>query len=123
SENIDIANARLEFENQCVANVTASRISQKRERKMRIFQKDAYLSADLQEKVLAVNRKGETDNDAGFKDISHEELRFEDNDALNLEVIDFLNSIKDSSRPKVDGTDGKRALETAIKITQLINDG
>lgn len=62
SETIDIANARIEFENHCVANVTASRISRKRERKLRIFQKNAYLSADFQEKILAVNRKGKTDN-------------------------------------------------------------
>jgi predicted dehydrogenase len=122
SDNIDIANARIEFENHSVANVTASRISRKRERKMRIFQKDAYLSADLQEKIIAVNRKGETDNEAGFKDITHEELRFEDNDALNLEIIDFLESISDGRRPLVNGIDGKRALETAIAITTQINE-
>ena len=120
SETIDIANARIEFENHCVANVTASRISRKRERKLRIFQKNAYLSADFQEKILAVNRKGKTDNDEGFKDIIHQELRFEDNDALNLEVLDFINAIKNASRPTVNGEDGRRALETAIAITGQI---
>lgn len=120
SKNIDIANARIEFDNDCVANVTASRISRKRERKLRIFQKDAYLAADFQEKVLAVNRKGETDNPEGYKDITHEELRFEDNDALNLEVLDFLGAISERRRPIVDGEDGKRALQTAIAITRLI---
>ena len=120
SETIDIANARIEFENHCVANVTASRISRKRERKLRIFQKNAYLSADFQEKILAVNRKGKTDNEEGFKDITHQELRFEDNDALNLEVLDFINAIKSASRPTVNGEDGRRALETAIAITGQI---
>ena len=120
SETVDIANARIEFENHCVANVTASRISRKRERKLRIFQKNAYLSADFQEKILAVNRKGETDNDAGFKDITHEEFHFEDNDALNLEVLDFIRAIKSASRPTVSGEDGRRALETAIAITGQI---
>ncbi len=120
SDNIDIANARLEFANHCVANVTASRISRKRERKLRIFQQDAYLSADLQHKILAVNRKGETDNAAGFADITHEEFTFEDNDALNLEVLDFINAIQTGSRPAVTGEDGKRALETAIAITRQI---
>jgi predicted dehydrogenase len=110
SETIDIANARIEFANHCVANVTASRISRKRERKLRIFQKDAYLSADFQEKIIAVNRKGETDNAAGFKD----------NDALNLEVLDFIRAIKSGERPLVNGEDGKRALETAIAITTQI---
>ncbi len=120
SETIDIANARIEFENHCVANVTASRISRKRERKLRIFQKDAYLSADFQERLLAVNRKGETDNAEGFRDITHEELRFQDNDALKLEILDFIKAIKTGTRPTVSGEDGKRALETAIAITTQI---
>ena len=122
SNTIDIANARIEFENDCVANVTASRISRKLERKLRIFQKNTYLSADLQDKLLAVNCKSETDNDAGYRDIVHQELHFEDNDALNLEVLDFINAIKTGVRPKVDGEDGKRALETAIAITTQIKE-
>ena len=122
SDTIDIANARIEFANRCVANVTASRISRKRERKLRIFQKDAYLSADLQDKLLAVNRKGETDNAEGYKDITHEEFEFEDNDALNLEVLDFVNAIKTGSRPQVNGEDGRRALQTAIAITSQIRE-
>ncbi len=120
SDNIDIANARIEFDNNCVANVTASRISRKRERKLRIFQKEAYLAADFQEKILAVNRKGETNNPEGYKDITYEELRFEDNDALNLEVLDFIDAIQQGRRPVVNGEDGRRALDTAIAITQLI---
>ncbi len=120
SDTIDIANARIEFENHCVANVTASRISRKRERKLRIFQKDAYLSADFQDKILAINRKGETDNAEGFKDITHEELAFGDNDALNLEVLDFINAINSGKRPLVNGEDGRRALQTAIAITTQI---
>ena len=122
SDTIDIANARIEFENGCVANVTASRISRKRERKLRIFQKNAYLSADFQEKIVALNRKGVTNNPEGYKDINHEELRFEDNDALNLEVLDFVGAINANRRPLVSGEDGRRALETAIAITQQIMD-
>ena len=122
SDTIDIANARLEFANRCVANVTASRISRKRERKLRIFQKDAYLSADLQDKLLAVNRKGETDNAEGYRNITHEEFKFDDNDALNLEVLDFVNAIRTGDRPLVNGEDGKRALQTAIAITTQIRD-
>jgi predicted dehydrogenase len=122
SDTIDIANARIEFENHCVANVTASRISRKRERKLRIFQKNTYLSADLQDKLLAVNCKSETDNEEGYRDIRHEEHHFEDNDALNLEVLDFIDAIKTGGRPKVDGEDGKRALETAIAITTQIKE-
>ncbi len=120
SNSIDIANARIEFANHCVANVTASRISRKRERKLRIFQKDAYLSADLQNKILAVNKKADIGNVEEFPNISHEETGFEDNDALNLEVLDFINAIKTGTRPLVNGEDGKRALETAIAITSQI---
>ncbi len=120
SDTIDIANARIEFENNCVANVTANRISQKRERKLRIFHKDAYLSADFQNKIVAINRKGETDNEAGFKNVEHHERTFEDNDALNLEVLDFVNAVKTGGKPQVGGEAGKRALETAIEITSLI---
>ena len=122
SNTIDIANARIEFENGCVANVTASRISRKRERKLRIFQKDAYMSADFQEKIIALNVKGETDNPEGYKDISYKELNFEDNDALNLEVLDFIDAIANDRRPLVNGEDGRRALETAIAITAQIGD-
>ncbi len=120
TETIDIANARIEFAGGCVANVTASRISRKRERKLRVFEKDAYLAADLQEKILAVNRKGETDNVEGYKDITHEEFGFDDNDALNLEVLDFVRAIRTGERPLVSGEDGRRALATAIDITSQI---
>jgi len=122
SDNIDIANTRIEFENNCVANVTASRISRKRERKLRIFQREAYLSADFQEKIVAVARKGITNNPEGFKDVDYEEFHFEDNDALNLEVLDFIDAIQQRRRPLVNGEDGRRALETAISITQQIKD-
>ncbi len=122
TDTVDIANARLEFDNHCVANVTASRISQKLERKLRIFQKDAYLSADLQNRVLAVNRKS-PGAPAGDPDgIQHEEFTFDDNDALNLEVLDFIKAIRSGKPPAVSGSDGKRALQTAIDITSQIKE-
>ncbi len=123
SDEIDIANARLEFASGCVANVTASRISRKRERKLRVFQKDAYISADFQEKILAINRKGDQQTDNGFHEITHSEKTYQDTDALNLEILDFIHSIKTGAKPKVSGEDGKRALETAIQISSLIHSG
>ena len=120
SDTIDIANARIEFENHCVANITASRISRKREQKLRIFQNNTYISADLQHKILSISRKGKTDNEDGFKGITHEERKYDDNDALNLEILDFITAIKTGRRPKVTGEDGKRALEAAIAITAQI---
>lgn len=120
SDEIDIANARIEFDSGCVANVTASRISRKRERKLRIFQKDAYISADFQEKILAVNRKGDVKTENGFHDITHNEKTYQDTDALNLEVLDFIRAINTGTAPKVTGEDGKRALQAATEITRLI---
>jgi len=120
SDEIDIANARLEFDNGCVANVTASRISRKRERRLRIFQKDTYLSADFQDRILAINRKGGDTDEHGFPGITHEQREYENSDALNLEILDFIRAIRSGQPPKVTGEDGKRALETATRITQLI---
>ena len=121
SDEIDIANARLEFEDGCVANVTASRISRKRERRLRIFQKDAYISADFQDRILAINRKGEETDEHGYPGITHRQREYENSDALNLEVLDFIHAIRSGEPPKVTGEDGRRALETAIRITQLIH--
>jgi predicted dehydrogenase len=120
SDEIDIANARLEFEDGCVANVTASRISRKRERRLRIFQKDAYISADFQDRILAINRKGDETDEHGFPGITHQERQYDNTDALNLEVLDFIRAIRSGEPPKVTGEDGKRALQTATRITQLI---
>ncbi len=120
SDEIDIANARLEFEDGCIANVTASRISRKRERKLRIFQKDAYISADFQDRILAINRKGEETDEDGYPGITHRQHEYENSDALNLEILDFIDAIRSGRPPKVTGADGKRALETATRITQLI---
>ena len=120
SDEIDIANARIEFESGCVANVTASRISRKQERKLRIFQKDAYISADFQEKILAIYHKGSEQTETGFRDINHSEKTYADSDALNLEVLDFIHAIQTGGQPKVTGEDGKRALTTAIEISRLI---
>jgi predicted dehydrogenase len=122
SGEIDIVNARLRFEGGCVANTTASRISLKQERKIRIFQDDAYLSIDMQQKVLSVIRKKE----AGVAvespaQVSIEEESFDQGDALREEIAAFLHAVRTGSEPVVTGEDGLRALETAIRITELVN--
>jgi len=120
SGDIDIANARIRFEGGCVANVTASRISLKQERKIRIFQDDAYLSVDLQQKLLTVVRKkADAPTDAPAQ-VSIDEQGFEQGDALREEIEAFLGSIRSGIRPVVSGEDGLRALETAIRIVELV---
>ncbi|MEJ2059523.1 MAG: Gfo/Idh/MocA family oxidoreductase [Gammaproteobacteria bacterium] len=120
SSDIDIANARLEFANGCVANVTASRISMKMERKMRLFQRDAYIAIDFQNKGLTIHRKGEGEMFPGVPEIKSEETFYEESDALNSEILAFLNAIRTGTPPPVSGEDGKRALETAMRITDLL---
>jgi len=118
SQDIDVANARLQFENGCVANVTASRVSMKSERMMRIFQPDAYLTIDFQNKKLGVHRKGEGEMFPGIAEIDSTEREFEQGDALLAETAAFLNSITAGVPPVVSGEDGLRALETAYEITR-----
>ena len=121
SNEIDIANARLEFNNGAVANVTASRAGMKSERKMRLFQHDAYISIDFQNKKLGIHRKGDGELYPGVSNISSEEQVFDQGDALNAEIESFLSCIKSGSRPKVSGEDGLQALHTAIEISKLLS--
>ena len=120
SDAIDIVNARLEFESGCVANVTASRISLKTERKMRVFQPDAYLSVDFQERVLSVRRKGTAEMFPGVPSIDSSEQRYDRDDALLTEIRHFLSTVRSGGTPLVSGEDGRRALKTAIEISELI---
>ena len=121
SSSIDIANARITFENHCVANVTASRISFKTERKTRIFQANTYISIDYQEKQFAVFRKGEGEMFPGIPDITRHQSVFEKGDALLEEIKAFVQCIRDDTPPLVTGEEGCAALATAAEITALID--
>jgi predicted dehydrogenase len=116
----DIANARLQFENGCVANVTASRISMKSERRMRIFQQDAYITVDFQNRKIAVLRKGEGEMFPGVPNVKIEEQSFDQADALKSEIEAFLDAIATGKPPVVSGEDGRQALETALKINKKL---
>ena len=118
---IDIANARLEFANGCVANVTANRISQVTERKCRIFQHDSSITLDLARKTMRLTRKGDKEMYPGIPEIIHESSRFAKGDALKDQIEDFLQCIITNTPPLVSGEDGRQALETAIKITDMIH--
>jgi predicted dehydrogenase len=120
SGEIDIVNARIRFAGGCVANTTASRVSLKQERKVRIFQDDAYLSIDMQQKILTVIRKKDAAPVESPAQVSIEEDTFDQGDALRDEIAAFLNAIRTGTQPVVTGEDGLRALETAIKITELV---
>lgn len=114
SEKVDIANVRLAFPNGCIANLTASRVSTERVRKLRLFQPSQYVSLDY-EKQAAVSFKVAPD-----KQISCESLCVEKAEPLRLEVEDFLDCVQTRRRPRVAGEDGLRALETALDILARI---
>jgi len=123
SAGLDIANARIRYANGCVANTTASRVSMKMERKLRLFQDDAYISIDLQQKVLTIVRKPPAGTDVPKGQVLIEERTYDQGDALLLEIEAFLHSIRTGTPPVVSGEDGLRALETATRITQMVQDG
>jgi predicted dehydrogenase len=123
TDEIDIANARIRFANGCVADVTASRISLKAERKLRVFQADAYLSIDLQQKLLSIVRKPASFGEGSLPKVDLEERSFEQGDALQDEIRSFVAAVRSGARPVVSGEDGLRALETATRIADLVSRG
>lgn len=122
TQGTDIANARLTFKNGCVANVTASRISMKMERKMRLFRPSSYIAVDFQNRILSKYQTGTKEMFAGIPEIISEESTFDSADALLEEIKHFVNCIHTGDNPLVSGVAGRRALATAIQITQLLGD-
>lgn len=120
TNDIDIANARLTFQGGCVANVTASRISTRVERKMRLFLSNAYVSVDFQSRILSRHNKGEKEMFPGVPEIITEESVFESGDALLEEIRHFVECIETGKPPLVPGEAGRRALQTAIEIGRLL---
>lgn len=114
----DIANARLEFENGCVANLTASRVSEKHLRKIRVFQHDHYISIDFFGHKIAYHSTCEEKSSNQALPICTEEQSFQDADALMVEIQAFIRSIKEGVPPVVSGHDGKHALEVALEIAR-----
>ncbi len=120
SNEIDIANARLRFANGCVANATASRVSLKTERRLRLFQDDAYVSVDLHQKVLTVIRKVAGMGADGMPRVDIEEQSYDQGDALKAEIEAFLDAAASGRPPPVSGEDGLKALRTAVTIAEQV---
>ncbi|HEX6828629.1 MAG TPA: Gfo/Idh/MocA family oxidoreductase [Burkholderiales bacterium] len=116
TDEVDIAHARIEFVNGCVANVTASRVSQSAMRKIRVFQPESYLSIDYHTRKVAVVRR--LGMDGGQPRLAMEEREFPQADALLEEVRAFLDAVRRRAAPPVTGEDGRRALEVALRINQ-----
>ena len=114
TETPDIANARLVFANGCIANVTASRVSIKRERKVRFFQPDAYISIDYDQRRAQIIYKPAPG--AAWLDVRGENIEFKEGDALADEIDSFLDCVCMRTVPLVSGNDGLNALEIASLI-------
>lgn len=135
TDNIDIANARIKFKNGCVANITASRVSNKSMRKIRIFQRNAYISIDFLKnltEVFSLSIEDEITNKNSIpitelktknnkkRKIFYEQLQTDKSNAMLEELRAFVNSIKNGTPPPVTGEEGKKALEVAIQIEKQI---
>ena len=121
TKHTDIANARLIFENGCTANITVSRISMENMRRMRIFQPGQYLSVDFGKKeVMSVRLKQGAPGMTPIPQI--EKAGFQDQDALELELRDFIDHVSDRSLPMVTGEQGRRALDVALKVVAQIKE-
>lgn len=122
SDSVDIANARLEFESGCVANITASRVSNRSERKIRIFQKSAYISVDFANSGITMVKKSETGNGCGpIPGMQASQLSFEKWDALEQELKAFVDCVRHRRTPEVSGHEGRKALQTALAVMDRIN--
>lgn len=120
SNDIDIANARIKFENGCVANVTASRAGFKTERSLRVFQENAYFNIDLHIKKSTIYQKKGDGPVMSPEDISVEEQSFGPSDALMVQSEAFLSSIAGGLPPLVSGRIGMQALKTALDIGEML---
>ena len=131
TETPDIANVRIEFNNGCVANLTSSRISMKKMRKVRLFQKDAYIGIDfLEKKTEVIKLKEDSDENvfafdietgSGVKTIAIASPAVPEVNAIKRELEEFVSAIRNNTVPIVNEIDGFRALEVAHKILDKIN--
>lgn len=118
SDHIDIANARLTFEGGCVANLTASRISRDKIRKLRLFEKNSYFSVDYADQSVEAFR---VDNSDGKRSILPLGIHVEKKEPLLAELQHFVSAVRGESRPKVDGISGREAVRIASLIVDTIN--
>ncbi|MFH1394776.1 MAG: Gfo/Idh/MocA family oxidoreductase [Candidatus Omnitrophota bacterium] len=114
SDHEDLANVRLTFQNNIIADITASRITQEETRKIRIFQEESYILLDfMHQEAFRFNRSGEK--------VYKEKIRIKKKEPLKVELKAFINSVRTRKKPIVSGVEGKQALEVALAILEKIN--
>jgi len=120
SEHADIANARIRFANGAVATLTASRVSARTERRMRVFARDQYLAVDFAGRRLTVIARGEGRTLPGVAGFGIEEVSWQDHDALAAEHAAFVASVLDGAPVAVDAAAGRRALAAALAVSEAM---
>jgi predicted dehydrogenase len=116
SKTEDIANARIRFENNCVCNLTASRVTPDVTRKIRIFQDNAYIAMDYITQEVSIYTK----ENGG---IHHKKIDITRKDSLKEELMDFVRCVRENKKPLVSGEEGRQALAIALQISKQISDG
>jgi len=120
---VDVANARMEFENGCVANLTASRVSKEKTRKTRIFQPEGTLTIDYLSQKAFFTKKVIPPEKDGIAETMTDEIPVNRVDALETEIRSFIDSVRYRKDARVSGKDGRRALEAALRIIEKIDEG
>ena len=120
SDHEDLANARLKFANGCIASVTASRVSLKTERSLRIFQPDAYIKVDHGERSVRIARRKGEGPVTGIESVALEREQFDQGDPLRREIEAFVHAVRTGGTPAVTGADGVRSLKVARRISASI---
>jgi predicted dehydrogenase len=122
SPRVDIANARVELASGCVANLTASRVSSERVRKLRVFQPSSYYSLDYREQEIKGYRlvEGADPTSGGRRHIVPAEVSVEQREPLRAELEAFVAACRGASGPLVDGARGRQALATALAVAEAI---
>lgn len=124
TDKTDIANVRIIFENGTVANLTASRVSGKMLRKIRVFQPDAYISADCGKRQITVIRlESKAEGSDSFPEVTTNKVKYSDSDPLADQISSFVNAVINGSEPIVSGKDGRNALMVALGIIDQIERG
>ena len=120
TDSIDVANARIRFADGLIANLNTSRVAPRRERKIRFFQPDAYISVDYEARRIQIYRKSPPPAGSNFPVISAEQIDLGDGDPLMDEIVAFVESVRTRSAPAVSATDGLRVMELSERIRTAI---
>ncbi len=122
TKHVDIANARLEFANGAIANVTASRVSVRKFRRIRVFARSQYVALNFQNQQIEIVRPGETKTEGGFPKVITEQVSVEPRQPLDAELAHFVDTVRQRSTPLVGGREGLQALKIAERVKRKINE-